>query len=378
MKFFNILVTIVPLLIDGRIRSFNHILNKFRSKHRVPLEGDIINYPKLNYNNLTEQDKYDLQWYVVGTSTDFEINTPKKVTVWNKNYVVWKNEDEKYFALDDVCPHKGASLSQGTVENNNIVCPYHAYEFNTEGELKTVPGVCFHPSVIYNLDKYDIVEKHGWIYLNTYSDLIPKSEKRLLKENIFVEEEVYHNDSSVFLDMDFDCYSRILSENSLDIMHIGFVHGFGNRKKPAPIQIHAPQLEGPHRYKTTYTYEAGENSFAWKYFKSKDLLVENEFILPHTTIVRVIFGNYVSTVITFALPISENKSKLFMKTYRNFWLNPMGDALIKTMMFQTMLQDKSVVESIHPLFENGKFNMKFDKLQNTYKTFYNRFIHKKK
>lgn len=66
-----------------------------------------------------------------------------------------------------------------------------------------------------------------------------------------------------------------------------------------------------------------------------------------------------------------------MKTYRNFWLNPMGDTIIKTMMFQTMLQDKAIVESINPVLEDGKFNMKFDKLQNTYKTFYKRFIHRK-
>lgn len=377
MKFLYMLATIVPILTYGRIRSFSHILNKLRTALRRPLNHEIINYPKLTYNDLTEQNKYDLQWYVVGTPTDFDINIPKKITVWNKDYVIWKNKEEKYFALDDICPHKGASLSHGTIENNNIVCPYHAYEFNSDGELKFVPGICFQPSVGYNLDKYDIVEKHGWIYLNTYSDLVSKEEKESLKENIFVEEEVFHNDSAVFLDMDFNCYSRILSENSLDIMHIGFVHGFGNREKPAPIQIHPPLLEGPNRYKTTYTYEAGKNSFAWKYFKAKDLLVENEFILPHTTVVRVIFGDYISTVITFALPISEKKSKLFMKTYRNFWLNPLGDTIIKSMMYQTMLQDRAIVESINPLLEDGKFNMRFDKLQNTYKTFYKRFIHRK-
>jgi len=44
-------------------------------------------------------------------------------------------------------------------------------------------------------------------------------------------------------------------------------------------------------------------------------------------------------------------------------------------MYTTMLQDKAVVEGIDPEFMDGKFNMKFDKLQNTYKTVYNRFVH---
>jgi hypothetical protein len=40
-----------------------------------------------------------------------------------------------------------------------------------------------------------------------------------------------------------------------------------------------------------------------------------------------------------------------------------------------MLQDKAIVENIDMRFMEGKFNMKFDKLQNTYKTFYKKLIH---
>jgi len=108
----------------------------------------------------------------------------------------------------------------------------------------------------------------------------------------------------------------------------------------------------------------------------KDLVIENEFILPHTTIARVKFGDYVSTVMTFALPIGENKSRLFVKTYRNFWKNDLGDAFTRNSMYNTMLQDKVVVENIDSRFMDGKFNMRFDKLQNTYTSFYKRFVHK--
>jgi hypothetical protein len=46
------------------------------------------------------------------------------------------------------------------------------------------------------------------------------------------------------------------------------------------------------------------------------------------------------------------------------------------MMRTTMLQDKAVVENIDMRYMEGKFNMKYDKLQNTYKTFYKRFVHR--
>jgi nitrite reductase (NADH) small subunit/3-phenylpropionate/trans-cinnamate dioxygenase ferredoxin subunit len=32
-------------------------------------------------------------------------------------------------AIDDVCPHMGASLSGGHVENGIVTCPWHAWRF---------------------------------------------------------------------------------------------------------------------------------------------------------------------------------------------------------------------------------------------------------
>lgn len=361
-------------LANGYVHIFSRYLrstnNIFRTSNSLP-SSQIINYPKLDYRELTEQHKYDLQWYVIGQKTDFVVNKPVKATIWNKNYVVWKNENNTYVALDDVCSHKGASLSKGRVCNNQVVCPYHGYEFNENGTLTKVPGICFQPSAIYDVAKYNIVEKNGWVYLNTYCGMNGTE----FETNIYEEKEVARNDSVVFLNMDFKCYSRILSENSLDVMHIGFVHTFGNAKRPAPTEHAPPKLVGAHHYKTCYAYEAGEDSIARRVFGYKTLLIENEFILPHTTVARVIFGDYISTVITFALPISENKSKLFVKTYRNFWENPLGDMMTEKLMYNTMLQDKVVVENIDARFMDGKFNMRFDKLQNTYKSFYKRFIH---
>ena len=373
---------IISLLYVNFVNSYVNLISKIMSKSNffkndvIPDVKQILDYPKLNLHELTDRHKYDLQWYVVGTKSDFLTNKPQKVTIWNKNYVVWKNSDGEYIALDDACSHKGASLSKGYICNNNIVCPYHGYEFAKNGTLIKVPGICFKPSPIYNVAKYNVVEKNGWIYLNTYSNDVSNLTDFSTEYNGFQEEEVARNDSVVFLKMIFNCYSRILSENSLDVMHIGFVHTFGNRKRPAPIEIHPPKEVGPYHYKTSYTYEAGQDSLARKYFGVKDLIIENEFILPHTTIARVIFGDFISTVVTFALPVSDKKSILFVKTYRNFWKNQLGDEITRKLMYNTMLQDRLVVENIDQRFMDGKFNMLFDKLQNTYKSFYKRFIHK--
>ena len=36
---------------------------------------------------------------------------------------------EGYFAIDDLCPHMGASLAEGDVEDGAVSCPWHAWRF---------------------------------------------------------------------------------------------------------------------------------------------------------------------------------------------------------------------------------------------------------
>jgi nitrite reductase (NADH) small subunit/3-phenylpropionate/trans-cinnamate dioxygenase ferredoxin subunit len=35
----------------------------------------------------------------------------------------------QYYAIDDVCPHMGASLGSGYVEDGIVTCPWHAWRF---------------------------------------------------------------------------------------------------------------------------------------------------------------------------------------------------------------------------------------------------------
>jgi nitrite reductase (NADH) small subunit/3-phenylpropionate/trans-cinnamate dioxygenase ferredoxin subunit len=37
--------------------------------------------------------------------------------------------DGAYYAINDFCPHMGASLADGYVENGIVTCPWHAWRF---------------------------------------------------------------------------------------------------------------------------------------------------------------------------------------------------------------------------------------------------------
>jgi nitrite reductase (NADH) small subunit len=34
-----------------------------------------------------------------------------------------------YFAINDSCPHMGASLASGYLEGTDVICPWHAWKF---------------------------------------------------------------------------------------------------------------------------------------------------------------------------------------------------------------------------------------------------------
>ena len=39
------------------------------------------------------------------------------------------HSDGQYYAIDDLCPHMGASLGAGHLEDGVVTCPWHAWRF---------------------------------------------------------------------------------------------------------------------------------------------------------------------------------------------------------------------------------------------------------
>ena len=52
----------------------------------------------------------------------------------------------KYGALEDRCPHAGGPLSQGSIENGLLVCPWHGREYDPlTGHCEGYQSVMAHP-----------------------------------------------------------------------------------------------------------------------------------------------------------------------------------------------------------------------------------------
>jgi hypothetical protein len=267
----------------------------------------------------------------------------------------------------------------------------------SNGELIKIPKLPHVESNSHNIDCFKVVEKGDVVYFNTISIKNEEMKMEIDESNIFVEPEYYDKEQRVvYLEEDFEHYAKFVSVNSLDICHIGFVHTFGNKNNPNPLHnSKVLKLEDfDNHYKIIYEYVAGENSLVNKIYEFDNITVENEYVLPHSTIARVLFGNFSSTIITHALPISKFKTKLFVKAYRSYWshnlnkhnynicypllhlINILGDKVTQNTMYATLKQDKAIVDYIDKTdydSMHGKFSIVFDMFSNHYKNNYKVF-----
>jgi nitrite reductase (NADH) small subunit len=48
----------------------------------------------------------------------------------NRSLAVFRSPGGQVHVLDDACPHAGASLSGGHIDNGCAICPWHGWAFN--------------------------------------------------------------------------------------------------------------------------------------------------------------------------------------------------------------------------------------------------------
>jgi nitrite reductase (NADH) small subunit len=64
----------------------------------------------------------------VGAIDDFKDGEGKAVEVGDRMVAIFRKGNE-FHAIDDFCPHMGASLAGGYVEGDSVTCPWHAWRF---------------------------------------------------------------------------------------------------------------------------------------------------------------------------------------------------------------------------------------------------------
>ncbi|MEL6895152.1 MAG: Rieske (2Fe-2S) protein [Planctomycetota bacterium] len=80
-------------------------------------------------------------FHSVGKVSDFDEGSGRACPVDGRMVAVFKQEG-KFYAIDDLCPHMGASLAEGCLDGGAVSCPWHAWRFSiTDGTWEDNPRV---------------------------------------------------------------------------------------------------------------------------------------------------------------------------------------------------------------------------------------------
>ncbi len=74
--------------------------------------------------------------YRVGKFSEFSESSPITIRIAPNFHIVLIKSEDRIYAINDECPHKGGPLGEGEIEGTEIVCPWHFWRF----DIRT--GVC--------------------------------------------------------------------------------------------------------------------------------------------------------------------------------------------------------------------------------------------
>jgi phenylpropionate dioxygenase-like ring-hydroxylating dioxygenase large terminal subunit len=78
-------------------------------------------------------------WYAVAAEADIG-EGPVAVRLLGERYVLWRTSPTDLVVAPDRCPHRQAKLSDGSVDQGVLSCPYHGWAFGEHGRCQAVPS----------------------------------------------------------------------------------------------------------------------------------------------------------------------------------------------------------------------------------------------
>ena len=172
------------------------------------------------------------EWFAAAWTSSLPKNKLQPVRVLGQDLVLWRSSDGVH-AWKDLCVHRGAKLSLGTIRGADncacVVCPYHGWEYNSAGECVRIPA---HPEQVpparARVDCFAVQEKYGlvWVCLGNPVGDIPKFPEGETPGFRLVSAGPY----------EYHAQGPRIIENILDLAHLPIAHA-GMLGDPASAEI---------------------------------------------------------------------------------------------------------------------------------------------
>ncbi len=90
------------------------------------------------------------QWRRVAAVADCPPGSCQELVVDDRIIALF-HVDDRFYALDGVCPHQGGPLGKGKLEGCMVTCPWHGWQFDVRsGQHQTSPLV--HPPLAVKVE----------------------------------------------------------------------------------------------------------------------------------------------------------------------------------------------------------------------------------
>ncbi len=168
--------------------------------------------------------RYPTGWFQIAWSHELEPGAVKPIVSFGKDLVLFRTEEGQASVLDAHCPHLGAHLGYGgAVEGNGIVCPFHAWKFDGQGECVDIPYAKKIPRKA-EMDCWPVAEHSGIIMVWHDIDKNPPSwEVPEAPEFMSDEWSEPH-----YRQWKFRTHNQEMAENIVDSAHFKYLHGTVN------------------------------------------------------------------------------------------------------------------------------------------------------
>jgi phenylpropionate dioxygenase-like ring-hydroxylating dioxygenase large terminal subunit len=174
-------------------------------------------------------------WYPVLESQEVK-GKPVRAERLGKQLVFWRDSLGTPHVQSNQCPHMGASLSQGKIKDDCLVCPFHGFAFDTEGLCQHIPANGKNGRIPpqMHVKTFSAQEAHGLIWI-WYGDEAPTHTE------VPFFEELQGLEYGTLTDQWPVHVSRAI-ENQLDSAHLPFVHHNTIGRRLSPF-IQGPYVE---------------------------------------------------------------------------------------------------------------------------------------
>lgn len=152
-------------------------------------------------------------WYPVAFSADLKDDTMVPFDCFEEPWVIFRGKDGRAGCVQNTCAHRACPLHLGSVTDGRIQCPYHGWEYSTDGVCEKMPSTHL---LNVHIKALPCVEKDGLIWVwpgNAIPDAPLPSLEPPMGFNIHAQ-----------IVMELPVEHGLLLDNLLDLAHAPFTH----------------------------------------------------------------------------------------------------------------------------------------------------------